>query len=186
MAATPRNECSIIVALMGRRALFLAGLLALLLAAGAQATSSFGRRAMARAKADAAAELAAAQLPRGARTVHGDQSVGALLGPPQVLCTKTYVVDKHAFWRVPEQPAAVWSWLKAHPPSQHTSVAADARSGPFLGQVYVGFPVQLGVGSRFLKFRVVAAKGGGSAVRADGVAVWEPHPGSLFCVTGPY
>ena len=65
---------------MRRRTVLLTGLLTLVMVAGAQAMTPFGRRAKARATADAAQALAAVKLPAGARRVRGDQSVKGVLG----------------------------------------------------------------------------------------------------------
>jgi len=165
---------------MRRQAVLLAGLLGLLLAASALAITPFGRGAKAKANVDAAKELAALQLPHGASQVHGDQSVKGVLGPPVVACTRKHVVYDFGFWRVTGKPSAVWAWVRNHPPP-HVRWIAWAESEP-VSSVDFGFADQRNVISRILKVTVAAAKGSGSAVRADGVAVWLPRGESSPCV----
>ena len=62
------------------------------------------------------------------------------------------------------------------------SIAKESSSARFSLQFF-GYRDQRGVAYRFLNVAVVAAKGGGSAVRVDGVAVWEPRAGTSPCLT---
>jgi len=79
----------------------------------------------------------------------------------------------------------VWLWFRQHPPHERLDVAAGYGSGfPFT--VMFLFPAQTNVGARFLGVSVASAKGGGTAVRADGVATWEPRKGFLPCVYSSY
>lgn len=163
-----------------RRSLLLAGVLALALAAAAQATTQFGRRAKSKARADAATELAAALLPHGARKVRGDQSVGHVLRGPSLPCIPKYVVDDHGFWRVPGDPSSVRQWIRKHPPPHvKTILTVKGASYSFVAFMYGN---QHAVTNRILQLTVAAAKGGGSAVRGDGVAAWEPRQGQSPCI----
>jgi hypothetical protein len=161
-----------------RRSLLLAGVLALALATAAEATTQFGRRA--KAKADAVAELAAALLQHGATKVQGDQSDGQVLRRPSQGCIRKYVMDDHAFWRVPGAPSSVRRWIRKHPP-RHVKTILIAQ-GPSYSFVAFTYSDQQGVTNRVLQLTVAAAKGGGSAVRADGLAAWEPRKGQSPCL----
>jgi hypothetical protein len=169
---------------MRRQLLLPVCVLALLFAASAQATTQFARRAKAQARADAAHELAAMPLPRGAQRVHGDQSVNGDLRPDMTACVPKYVVDDHAYWRVPGKPADVSAWIVAHPPAQVTWTSNGELSdhgAPTMWSVDFGFRATPKVHVRGLFIAIAAAKGGGSAIRADGVAVWSPRRGDVPC-----
>jgi hypothetical protein len=157
-----------------RRGLVLAAAVALVLPAGTQASRAFGRGARSRAAADAAMELATARLPSHASKVRSDQSVRGVLGsPPRFRGVQArYVVDDYRFWRAPGKPGAVAAWIQHHAPSRNTGVGTAGRSPWF---VEFGFRDQRGVTDRFLMVTVAAAKGGGSALRVEGVAVWLPR-----------
>jgi hypothetical protein len=163
-----------------RRSLLLAGVLALALAAAAQPTTRFGRRAKAKAKADAATQLAAALLPHSARKVHGDQSIGHMLRRPSEGCIPKYVVDDHAFWRVPGAPSSVQEWIRKHPPPHVTTILT--AQGPSYSYVAFMYADQQAVTGRLLQLTVAPAKGGGSALRGDGAAAWEPQKGQSPCL----
>ena len=168
-----------------RRAMVAAVLLALLVAASAQATTAPGHRARARAKRDAASELARAVLPERAKKVRGDQSVLGALRRPRPACSKKQVVYKSEFLRVvPGKPADVWSWVASHRPAHYIEYSTQEDPGsPFYGVVMFYFRAQRDVANRYLQITVASRKGGGSAIRVDGVAVWETHPGHFPCTT---
>jgi hypothetical protein len=155
----------------------LAGLLALVAAAAAQAVTVSGRRDKAKATLDAAKELAAIRLPRGSRKVPGDQSIGHVFRRPTEVCLTPYLVDDAGFWRVPGKPSSVRVWISKHPPPHVTVVS----TGWVPRSVVFEFPTQRGVPYRYLQVAVAAAKGGGSAVRGDGEAIWVPRRGLPFC-----
>jgi hypothetical protein len=100
-------------AMTTRRAVWRAGLLALLFAAG-EAMTPFARRSVARARVDTARELASVVLPHGARKVRRDRSANRVLGSQGTDCLKKYVVDDHGFWRVARRPAEVRAWMRKH------------------------------------------------------------------------
>lgn len=168
---------------LNRRATVTAGLLALLVAAGAQATTAPGHQARARAKRDAASELAAAVLPKRAKKVRGDESVLGALRRPRPACIRKQVVYKSEFLRmVPGNPADVWSWIANHRPPHYIEYSTQEDPGsPFYGLVMFFFRNQRDVANRYLQVTVASRKGGGSAIRVDGVAVWEAHPGRSPC-----
>ena len=97
-----------------RRAVWLAGGLVLLAAGGAQAMTPFAQQSMARARVDAARELASVVLPQGARRVGHDPSVHRALARQRTACTKKYVVEEHHFWRIAGKPGFVWKWMLRH------------------------------------------------------------------------
>jgi hypothetical protein len=158
----------------------LAGLLLVLVAAGAQAVTAARRDAKSEAAADSVNELASIRLPSGSKKQDGDPSVGHVLGRPSILCPKNQIVDHHAFWHVPGKPAAVWSWIRHHPP-KHTEVTLLVGSNSAPRSVSFGFANQPAVTDRQQEFTVAAARAGGTAVRADGFAVWERHKGQSPC-----
>lgn len=130
-----------------------------------------------KAKAEAARELAELVLPSGATRVSSDPSEGSVLGPPPIPTTnQKYAIDDAGFWRVPGKPPAVASWLQTQSPG-----GADGSFGgsPYHGVSSFGwtFRYSRAVVLQALDVEVAPAAGGGSAVRADGVAVWvPPHP----------
>ncbi len=130
-----------------------------------------------KAKAEAARELSELMLPSGATRVSSDPSEGSVLRPPPIPTTnQKYAIDDTGFWRVPGKPSAVASWLRSQSPS-----GADGSFGgsPYHGVSSFGwtFRYSRAVVLQALDVEVAPAAGGGSAVRADGVAVWvPPHP----------
>jgi hypothetical protein len=172
-----------------RRASFLAVAIALLVAGGAQAVTSFAQRSMAAARADAARELATAVLPDQAREVRRDPSVNQSLGPQRVACTNKYVVEDHRFWRVAGKPAAVWTWMLKHPPKrtrQTVSTTLGNHGTPVLWSILFLLPAQRNVTSRMVAVTLRFARGGGTAIRIDAVAVGEPRPHQSPCVFSSY
>jgi hypothetical protein len=141
--------------------------------------------------ADAAREFASLVLPPRARKVRQDRSVTGVLGSiDNPACTKKYVVARHGFWRLPGKPPLLAAWISQHPPPGITA-SAGWSSLPNPGYVYPQtvaffFAGARGVTARGLYVTVAAAKGGGTALRADGVAVWEPRPGYAPCFYGSY
>jgi hypothetical protein len=142
-------------------------------AGAAGAVSRATGRDRVEARADASRLLAAASLPPGARRVASDPSAGLTLGSfaPDEATNSRNVADHHRYWRVTDEPQGVEAWLKAHVPS-----GAHIQ---YSGSDYAGWYVQFGFRSkpghvvqRTLVVNVARAKGGGSAVRADGLAVW--------------
>lgn len=171
-----------------RRVVWLAVLLALLLVAGAQAMTPFAHRSMARARRDAARELASVVLPHGAMKVSHDPSVHHALGPAGIDCTRKYVVDDHGFWRIPGQPAKVWTWLRNHPvphSDYHHAGSNPYGSKPVSWFVDADFKDQRNVVFRSVDMTLRPARGGGTALRADATAVGEPRPDAEPCLS-PY
>jgi hypothetical protein len=175
--------------MMRRRVVFLAAVIALLGVAGAEATTSFARRSMARARLDAAKELGSVVLPSGARRVGQDPSVARGLGQQSVACLRAYVVEKHAFWRLVGDPATVWTWMRKHPPGHTRSVAYGMllhRGKPVAWSITFFLPDQPNVVSRMLSVALRPAKNGATAIRVDAIAVGEPRPHQAPCATASY
>ncbi len=136
------------------------------------------------ARSDAATQLAEVSLPPGARPVSRDPSASWSLGKlpwfptgNRYVLAPSLVVDNHRFWRVSESPPSVAAWVKAHAPSQSTGNWTSGGSGSSSFTIAFRFPSDRGVVERALVLEVTSARGGGSAVRADGVAEWLPvHP----------
>jgi hypothetical protein len=165
--------------------LVMAVALALLMAAGAQAMTSFVRRSMAHARLDVSTELASAVLPHGARKVRRDPSVNRGLRAPGVACSKRYVVQKHRFWRVAGKAATVWSWMQRHPPARTGSIGASMtidQGTPVAWYIWFFLPDQSNVVRRMVAVGLKPARGGGTAVRVSAIAVGEPHRNQAPCV----
>ena len=129
------------------------------------------------ARVAAARALQKVVLPPGARPIDVARWGGAANGAPASL----NLFNVYRDWRVPGDPRALFSWIKAHPPtgSKISTWGSNGQWGrtvswdvtfalpPVPGRVY-----QEGLG-----IEVSAAKAGGSAVRADGWAIWLiPRP----------
>jgi hypothetical protein len=174
---------------MRQRAAFLSVAITLLVAGGAQAMSPFAQRSMARAKADAARELASVVLPTTAETVPHDPSVHRALAPQGVACVKKYVVEDHRFWRVAGRPAKVWVWIRNHPAQQggasgFGTLKKDGK--PLEWDVIWFLRNQSNVASRMISVTLRPARGGGTALRVDAIAVGEPHRGQAPCFSSSY
>jgi hypothetical protein len=113
--------------------------------------------------------LAKAELPPGAVAAASDPSGGLLPGAPHPATPN--LIDLRRFWRVPGDPAAVFDWIKAHPPaganSSFTGTGGD-RAG--VTARWIGF--SFGRPWAMLVFGVAAARGGGTALRVDAQVVW--------------
>jgi hypothetical protein len=174
---------------MRRRVLFLAAAIALLAVAGAQAMTPFAQRSMARARADAAKELASVVLPRGARRARHDPSVHRKLGAQGAACEKKYVVEDSHFFRISgRRPASVWSWLHKHPPTKARGGFGELKQdGKPLAWYVMGFlRNQRNVTYRMISISLRPARGGGTAIRVDAIAVGEPRPNQAPCATASY
>jgi hypothetical protein len=169
---------------MRRAVVGLGGLLIVFgVAVGAMgAVSRATMRNRAEARVDAKRQLASVLLPSGAREVGGDPSVHRTLGGCDLACNffldDTALVDEYRFWRVPEAPKELESWVRAHPPTggrfrSSGEWPTGLRKPPYL-YVLFGFPPESGhVFGRSLEVKIANAKGGGSAVRVDGAAIWR-------------
>lgn len=173
-----------------QRIIGIALIVAILIAGGAFAGGvPLGPRSVsnrAAARADVARELAQLSLPAGARAVRVDPSERRVLLRlrPGVQSSLTNLIDSHRYWRVPGAPATVLAWIDAHPPANSRTRGPFTRASPKVGPVVAGQVFTFGavqllrikpsdtVISRQLAVEVTKAKGGGSAVRADGQAVW--------------
>jgi len=175
-------ECRIVT----RRTLFLAAAVALAVSAGAQATTRFARRSLAHARVDAANELASARVPHGARKLRSDPSIARGLRPQRVGCIKKYVVEDHRFWRVAGKPAAVWTWMLKHPPRRRHSVGSGMlldHGKPIAWSIWFILPDQRTVVGRMVAVSLRPARGGGTAIRVDAIAVGEPRSNQAPCFT---
>jgi hypothetical protein len=171
---------------MAHRSAFIAitiGLLALATTAAVDA-QPLGPRALAyraAARIDAARELSLLRLPNGARRVSSDPSVGRWFAGPHFGGPGTpNLVDRHGFWRVPGLPDAVYAWIVAHKPRGSFFSGCSCVGGTPYYLTYAYPSRRWGVDQRAVQIGVDAARGGGTAVRADGQAVWLlPRPGWL-------
>jgi hypothetical protein len=106
--------------------------------------------------------------------------VGRRLGQANEAPASTALVDRHSFWRVPGDPAAVIAWLQAHPPARSQLAGTSSSGGrgyEIEGLAFSVPPVRNVILSRTLVFSVTNARHGESAVRADAEVVWvKPRP----------
>lgn len=126
--------------------------------------------------------LAGIVLPPGATANTGDPSVARRLTrfPPAPL-SAAQAVDVDRFWRVPGDPASVYRWLLHHRPpgsKQGLTGGLGVRGTRVEWIVQFNYPAPAGqLESETLSVAVAAAKGGGTALRGDGQAVWlVPRP----------
>jgi hypothetical protein len=168
----------------------LAGLFAFVVTAGAaQAGTPFGQAARARAQSDASQELASARLPEKAREVQNDPSVDRALHRPRLACVNKYVVDRHGYWKTGGKPAAAWNWMGSHESkgSHWSSSGVVTKDGqPNVWYLIEQFRDHRGVTSRLLYVTIRAARGGGAAIRIDGMAAWKAHRHTDPCGVGSY
>jgi hypothetical protein len=127
------------------------------------------------AKRDAAESLTLLRLPEGAQRVADSPA-----RDPQYLETlhssSPNLVEQSEFWRVPGNPWDVFAWLKKHPPAG-TRIAFTGSGGNRDGLQSWGVTFQRPavrevMDARQLAVALAKATGGGTAVRADGVATW--------------
>jgi hypothetical protein len=120
--------------------------------------------------------LGALRLPAGASRAQANPGPPSLGKPPFVAATPN-LVDVHEFWRVPGAPRSVLNWITKHPPSGSKAFESGAigDNGSVVSQ-FVGFSFLRSSRDRdpseTLLVTVGAARGGGTAVRADAQAVW--------------
>lgn len=141
---------------------------------GVRAATPAGNRAAARA--DARVLLGLLRLPAGATASavepagDGGQLAAPAVGPP---ATRN-AVGRHAWWRVPGDPAAVLAYVAAHPPAGSRAVI----TGPGV-EGFAWRPRRGVLSTRWLIVHAVALAGGATGVRADAEVVWiTPRPRS--------
>jgi hypothetical protein len=169
--------------------MFLVVALALGVATQAQALSPFVKRAMTQARADAAKELSSAALPPRARKARRDRSSKPAFDRSQVACLPKYVARDHAFWRVPGDPSTAWDWMLKHPPKHTESIGSSSsiEGGKTLGwEIWFFLPAQRNVASREVTASLTYARGGGTAIRVNGIAVADSRPGASPCFSVSY
>jgi hypothetical protein len=173
-----------------RSAVVLTTVTALLLAASALAASPLAAPSMDRARADAAQELASVRLPHAAKRVGRDPSVDGIHPPFGQLCVKKYTAWDHAFWRTQGTPRSVWQWIEHHPPLHTDGFDASGKSEPYGKSVVwqIMFPLknQTNVQSRTIYVTLAFARGGGTAIRVDALAVRSPVPPQKPCAVSSY
>jgi hypothetical protein len=134
-----------------------------------------------------AAERALARivLPPGAIPVATDPSVSSLLAQDGAAAQPgtPEIVSAHRFWRLAGDPANAVAWLLAHPPggSKLLVTGTGAKRGVTItwGVSFTFGPIPGVLGQRSLDLSLSAARGAGTALRADGWAQWLiPRPAS--------
>lgn len=148
-----------------------------------------GTAAANRAAAESAASalLARTPLPQGATEVTSDPSANHILAKAGGGPATTQLVDAGRFWRVGGDPATIFAWITAHTPHGSQKAGTGSYSGPNGSDqsVTFSFPTAAGIEQEDLQVSVAAAQGGGSAIRADGQAVWlVPRPASEVIPAG--
>lgn len=151
--------------------------LALVSLATAVALADSGPTNSASAQTAAQRILGKLQLPPGATRSAGDPS-GSKLASPATHPATPNLVDVHSFWRVPGDHFSVFDWIRQHPPAGSTleTQGGGGVNGAISSQ-WAGFsflsPTWGGAPSEMLLLTVTAARGGGTAVRADAQVVWQ-------------
>jgi hypothetical protein len=171
-----------------RRLAISVAIVACLSAAAAVADEASSERA---AQRDAAAALGLLRLPAGAERADANPAADQQLleGPGVGRSSNPNQVSRSEFWRVPGEPWQVIRWTKAHPPAGGR-VFVESRGGklgaPAVWAVsFARRPVWNVLDGRQLAVTVAAASGGGTALRADGLATWlVPRPASERIPTG--
>jgi hypothetical protein len=133
------------------------------------------------ARRDARKLLAKLVLPAGATVTARDPSVLRVLNSGGLTPASSALIDLHRFWLVSgEQPAAVSAWFQKHAPAGSSLTTTGTAGGPGYNISALGysFPDISGViDSRGLVVSITAARGGGTAIRADAQDVyWIPRP----------
>lgn len=133
------------------------------------------------ARRDAHKLLAKLVLPAGATLVARDPSSHGALNGAGLVPASEALVDVHHFWRVAgEQPATVLSWFQQHIPAGASLTTTGSSGGPgyHVNDLGFSFPsVGNVIDSRGLVVSITAARGGGTAIRADAQDVyWIPKP----------
>jgi hypothetical protein len=127
------------------------------------------------AAVDAAALLGRLRLPAGAsRSATEPSGGGAALAVPGDHPATPNLVDDHAWWVVPEAPAAVLSFIGRHHPAGSRLVQSGSGDiAPGYRVLAYGWPARLHVlSTRWLVIQVVSLRDGSTALRADAVVVW--------------
>ena len=160
---------------MRKRVLVVAVVVAALAAGVAVAAGGGGPTSPSAARVAAQWILGQLQLPPGASRAQSDLSASQLAMPGTRPGTPD-LVDLHSFWRVPGDHFSVFEWISDHPPagSELRESGASGRNGSIVSQwvgfSFGGFPTEWP--SETLLVTVAAARGGGTAVRADAQVVW--------------
>jgi hypothetical protein len=128
---------------------------------------------------DAQSLLAAFQPPAGAvRLTSAPGAVPELGGQPAQVPVSPDLVVRTAWWTVPEKPAALLSWITAHPPTGTTaggSANSSTAGGSTLWELdFNASTVPDVIDQRSLTAEVVALPSGGSALRVDSFASYLP------------
>jgi hypothetical protein len=157
------------------------GLVAACLAcAGVAGGATTGRSTAANertARAQAGPLLASLRLPSGAARSGSDPADNSALNGPAFATATPARVDKHVFWRVAGSPQTVIDWIRAHPPRGSTGVfssgVATLHGVPYAWSLAFSYRARRNVlRSKTLGVLVTAARGGGTALRADAEVVW--------------
>lgn len=133
------------------------------------------------AQMEAARLLGQVPLPAGATPASGDASVSGTLGYSSSGEPATADgVDYHRFWTLPGDPQTQIRWIKDHPPAgaRIMSTGVGGSPGAQTWSVTFEFPAVPGrTSDELLGVGMADAKGGGTAMRADGTVVWLiPRP----------
>jgi hypothetical protein len=158
------------------------------LASGAMQPTAASNRAAARMAA--VRLLGALPLPAGATEVGTDPESSSWLRSSVSGAPATPdVVDLHRFWRVAGDPKTVIDWIKAHHPAGTTvsTTGIGAQYGtPVMWSITLNSPaVPVRISEDGVGVGVTAARGGGTAMRADAFAVWViPRPAGEVVPSG--
>ncbi|MGZ4178947.1 MAG: DUF4232 domain-containing protein, partial [Solirubrobacteraceae bacterium] len=138
-------------------------------------------RALARTLA--AELLGRVPVPAGAEQVARNPGIPIWLDSSASGVPVVHVADVHRFWRVAGDPKTVFDQIRAHPPAgaRVALTGTGSRNGtPVAWSLVFSYPPVPGrILERGVGVGVTSARAGGTAVRADGYAVWQiPRPAS--------
>lgn len=121
--------------------------------------------------------LSLVRVPPNAVTVASHPA--ALDGPALGMAAARSLVDRSRYWHVPAGVDATMAWIRAHRPRGLRLAGTTSGSGPSYFMLGVGYsePDRPGMQDLELAIGVATLPGGGSAIRADGMAIWlDPRP----------
>ncbi len=129
------------------------------------------------ARAQAAELLRRTPVPAGATPTATNPGSHFWLDSPADGVPDARVADAHQYWSLEGDPQTIFGQIKAHPPAGARISASGTGSVNGIAQswdVTFSFPAVPGrIVERGIGIELSAGRSGGTAIRADGYAVWE-------------
>jgi len=137
--------------------------------ASAVAATAANRQA---ARRETARLLSLAPVPPGAVAIAARPA--GLDGPAMGMDAARSLVDRTRYWRVSSGIEATIAWIRAHPPDGLRASGSTSGAAPSYRMLGIGYsePDRRGIQDLELTIGVVTLPAGGSAIRADGMAIW--------------